>query len=154
MDKEQILKIAAANETPFYLYDLQDIRTRAAQVKAALPEFHLLYSIKANPHPAIVRCLVNMGAGFDAASVNEVRLALRRGSKPENVFYSAPGKTMRDLDAAAGNCEIIADSINELERLNSLAGTMKRRIRAGVRLNIRNPIITQSMHEIMGGERE
>jgi diaminopimelate decarboxylase len=152
MDKEEVLAVAEINEASFYLYDLRVIEKQAAQVKATLPEFRLLYSIKANPHPSIVKHLVNMGFGFDAASVNEVKLALSQGSAPNNIYYSTPGKTIHDLNAALSCCEIIADSINELIQLNSLACSSEYKIRVGVRLNVKNKKIVQSKHEVMGGD--
>jgi len=151
MDKEQVLAIANNEASPFYLYDLCVIENKVKQIMASFPEFRLLYSIKANPHPSIVKHLANMGLGFDAASVNEVQLALNQGGMSDSVFYSAPGKTIRDLDATLDCCEIIADSINELNRLNCLAHSAECKIRVGVRLNVMNTKITQSTNEIMGG---
>jgi len=151
MDKTRVLSIADINTGPFYLYDLQVIQEKVSQLKCALPEFSLLYSIKANPHPSIIKCFATLGVGFDAASINEVQLALTQGSKSTSVFYSAPGKTICDLNDALDCCQIIVDSINEIVQLNSLAASIDRKIQVGVRLNIENTKITKSTHEIMSG---
>ena len=51
-------------ETPAYVYDLDEVRQAHRLLRAALPEpSHILYSLKANPHPWIVRALAELGCG-------------------------------------------------------------------------------------------
>ena len=151
MDRELILSMANNNDTPFYLYDMRVINEKAGLVKSAFLEFNLLYSIKANPNATIIKNFVNLELGFDAASVNEVQLAKNNGASIDNIYYSSPGKSMRDLKMALDCCQIIVDSIGEIDRLNSLASAMGRTIQIGVRLNIENNKMQQSTHEVMGG---
>ena len=80
-----------------------------------------LYSAKANPHPSVLRCIFDEGFGLDAASMGEVSMGVKLGLAPEDIYYSAPGKSMNDLDAALEKCVIIADSAAELERIQYLA---------------------------------
>ena len=151
MNKEEILSIVKEYETPFYLYDFSVIKERVKSIKEAMPFFHLLYSIKANPHERIVRNLIKMGVGVDAASANEVGLALFQGCKAENIYYSAPGKTKADIDRVINNCNIVVDSINELFLINRIAKERSIIVSVGIRLNVRNDMMQSSTHEIMGG---
>ena len=154
MDKwEAILSQAGLSDIPgpFYIYDLDAVAERAERVRRAFPDFRLLYSLKANPHPAIVALMAARGAGADTASANETLLAAGRGIPAGMIYYSSPGKTKRDLLAAAGKCVIIADSMNELNLLNALAAERGERLSVGARLNIPNAAMSGSAHEVMGG---
>jgi diaminopimelate decarboxylase len=151
MDNKKLLSIAESNEAPFYLYDLSVINDKVALIKETFPEFQLLYSIKANPHSSIVEHLIKIGVGIDAASANEVRLAISKGCTREKAFYSSPGKTVKDLTSTTDKCQIIADSINEMILLNSLASKLCQPLHIGVRLNIDNKRILESHHEVMSG---
>lgn len=151
MTKEQIVAIANYTSTPFYLYDLNVVKDKVKQIKESLPNFNLLYSIKANPHPSIVNLLNRLGVGFDVASANELQIALSEGSDPNNIYYSAPGKTIDDLRFSINKCHIIADSLNELHNINSIAYSSESTLKVGIRLNIQNERMCQSTHEVMSG---
>lgn len=106
---------------PLYLYEEEVIAARLALLRQTLPDFSLLYSIKANPCPAICAFMARNGVGADAASLAEVTLSQKSGMDADKIYYSAPGKSQSDLRAAMGQCALIADSYGELERLNALA---------------------------------
>lgn len=151
MTKEQIVTIANYTSTPFYLYDLNVVKDKVKQIKDNLPNFNLLYSIKANPHYSIVNLFNRLGVGFDVASTNELRIALSEGCNPNNIYYSAPGKTVDDLRFSINKCHIIADSLNELHNINSIANSSGCTLKVGIRLNIQNERMCQSIHEVMSG---
>ena len=62
-------------------------------------------------------------------------LAQRAGILYDKIYYSAPGKTLQDIQKAWGKCTIIADSLSELERLEQCAAAKNDRIAVGVRVN-------------------
>jgi diaminopimelate decarboxylase len=87
-------------ETPAYFYDLTEVRRAHGLLRAALPRpSELLYSVKANPHPAIVRVLAGLGCAAEVCSPGELAAALDAGVQPGRVLYTGPGK--RDCDVAA-----------------------------------------------------
>ena len=51
----------------------------------------------------------------------------------DEIYYSAPGKTEDDIRSTLGNCEIIADSLGEIERISRIAG--KNMVDIGIRIN-------------------
>ena len=78
-------------------------------------------AIKANPLIAILRHAVESGAGLEAASIEEVHLALAAGCPPTRIVFDSPAKTIDELAFALKNgIHINADSIEELERINVL----------------------------------
>lgn len=134
LDRELILKLAEKYES-FYLYDGRTVLDSIAALGSSLEGVRFLYSAKANPHPSVLRCIFDEGFGLDAASMGEVSMGVKLGLAPEDIYYSAPGKSMNDLDAALEKCVIIADSAAELERIQYLAARHGVKAEAGVRIN-------------------
>lgn len=120
---------------PCYLYEEKLIKERCRALLDAMPEADFLYSIKANPFAPVLKTVAAQGFGADAASANEVLLAQRAGIPHEKIYYSAPGKTSRDIQKAWGKCTIIADSLSELDRLERCAAAKNDRVAVGVRVN-------------------
>lgn len=124
---------------PYYLYEEEIIARQLDLLRAALPDFQILYSVKTNPHPAIIRYLAAGGVGADAASSYEVERALAGGMAPGRIFYSAPGKTADQIAAALGRSTVIADSYTELRLLEALAakrdGGGGDKLAVGLRIN-------------------
>src|SRR5690606_40422463 len=59
--RRDALLALAAEGTPRYAYDLATVRARARQLAAVAAVDRRFYAIKANPHPAILRLLVEEG---------------------------------------------------------------------------------------------
>jgi len=112
-------------ETPLYFYDLEVIRQNARELRAALPrEARLYYSVKANPHPAIVREPSNEGASSEISSIGELRVALEAGVSASDCLYTGPGKSVVELATAtrAGVRLFSVESLAELDRLARVNG--------------------------------
>ncbi len=122
-------------KAPFYVYSKKQILENINTLKTTFPEAKILFSIKANPFPPVVEFLGENGIGSDAASQNEVWLSLKNGIKPENIYYSAAGKTVEDIEKTSKNCTITADSLNEVEMLNSYASKNGMVLEIGIRVN-------------------
>ncbi|RKN47767.1 alanine racemase [Micromonospora endolithica] len=137
---------------PVYVHDLDGLAGHARAIRAALPpRVELLYAVKANPDPGVLRTLAPLVSGFEAASRGELgRLAeVLPGRAP--AAYAGPGKTDEDLAAAlrAGVRRIHVESPAELRRLGALAvaaGTS-----AGVLLRVNLPVRTPGASLVMGG---
>ena len=120
---------------PCYLYDEKEIRNACSELKTKLTGFDFLYSVKANPFEPIVRCIAEEGFGADAASPGEVMESLKCGIDPENIYYSAPGKTKDDILLTAGKCVLIADSLNEICTVQQIAADKGESISIGIRVH-------------------
>lgn len=77
--RDQVLARAAAG-TPRYLYHLPTVRERARELAGVAAVDRRFYAIKANPHPAILRALVEEGFGLECVSAGEL----------ERVFTAVP----------------------------------------------------------------
>ena len=120
---------------PCYPYDRQQIIERCQFLQSVMPDELFLYSIKTNPFAPLVASIAAQGFGADAASVNEVLLAVQTGIAHESIFYSAPGKNIDDIEKTWEKCTIIADSFSELQLLETYAASKNAHISIGVRVN-------------------
>lgn len=133
--KQQLLFALAQEYASFYLYEETTLSQRAGRLRRDLPGAELLYSVKCNPAPAVLRTLFARGFEADAASLEEVKLAARLGLAPHEIYYSAPGKSQADLAAALALSTVVADSLGEVDRIQAIAKRMDKRVSIGLRLN-------------------
>lgn len=122
---------------PLYLYDLDFIRARFSEMQAALPGVKIYYAMKANPYPAVLKCLKDCGSGIDVVSLGEIRRALECGFAPGDVVYSGVGKTKFEISEALdlGIFQMNVESYPELQRIASLARQKGRKAQVSLRLN-------------------
>ena len=134
---ETLACVAKRFGTPLYLYDGSIILDRIAKIKRAFAEFDILYSIKANPNPAIVDILLGSGLGAGVSSYDELMLVLRLGCPPETVVLGGPGHRLETLEAAvdARVGMINVESKTELTALEEIAGPRRRDIPVALRIN-------------------
>jgi ornithine decarboxylase len=110
-------------ETPYLTLDLDIAEQRYRELARSLRQTSLHYAVKANPHPALLRRLVEVGCSFDVASPHEVRLCLEAGAHPGDLVYSNPVKRRSDLANAyqQGVTVFVVDSLAELNKVASVA---------------------------------
>ena len=119
----------------FYLYDESKILEYTGQLKQDFEDVEFLYSIKTNPNPMIIKTIFSQGFGADAASIGEVLLGGEYGLPKNKIYYSAPGKSKRDISEAMEISVIIADSISEIMKIQELAQEKGIVAEIGIRLN-------------------
>jgi ornithine decarboxylase len=105
--------------TPFLVTDLDAIARRHAAFEAAMPGVATRYAMKCNPSPEILRTLAARGAGFEIASLGELRMLQAIGVDPAEVLYSNPVKPPTHIAEAAraGLWRFSFDSPNELVKI-------------------------------------
>ena len=110
-------------ETPAYVYDLGVVGGRHRALSRALPGFGIRYAVKANPHPAVLRCLIEEGALIDASSIGEVRRAVEAGAGPDLISFTGPGKRMAEIVEAVdtGIGHIVVESLHQAEQTSAAA---------------------------------
>lgn len=124
--------------TPLYIYDASVMRARLRQLRRLLPpRLDVYYSVKANPNPEVIRCLVAEGAGTEVASGAEYLRARAAGCEPERILFAGPGKDPMELELVVAKeiGEVHVESYDELRALDAAAQKFGRKIRAAVRVN-------------------
>lgn len=84
-----------------------------------LPQVAVHYALKTNPDQVISKVLASLGAGFDCASVGEMRQVLQSGVRPEKIIFSHPRKPVSEIQFAEKNGIkwMVFDSIEELNKM-------------------------------------
>ena len=124
--------------TPLYVYDLDEIDAAVRDLRVALPSDALiLYSVKANPHPAIAAHLAQSGLGAEVSSIGELTMALEMGFDPREIVLTGPAKPPSTIEhAITRGCQVSLESIRELELTAELIrGTGAQPSECLVRLN-------------------
>ncbi len=100
---EQLQAIAEQFGTPTYVYSESSVEQQIDKFRSAFGKFdvRLLYAMKANSHPWMLRTILAKGVGIDAVSPAEAILATRCGCAPSSVFYSPNNSSLSELDWAA-----------------------------------------------------
>jgi ornithine decarboxylase len=89
-------------DRPLLLIDTDIVRAKARRMRAAMPRVQAHYAVKANPHPEVLRTLIEEGVGFEVASIAELDLLIGLGVDPTGVHYSNPVKSPAYIRYAAG----------------------------------------------------
>ncbi|WP_318275306.1 type III PLP-dependent enzyme domain-containing protein [Streptomyces pharetrae] len=140
--------LRAGVETPAYVYDLAEVRENTARLRSALPEPSVLYySLKANPHPLVLRTLREAGTLPEVCSPGELAAALDAGWTADQVLYTGPGKRDADVGEALrlGVREFCVDSPTGLDQLDRLAGAAQTSVRCLLRVNDDRPAAGQGL---------
>ncbi len=124
-------------QTPFYAYDRGLLRSRVAELRAALPgNVELHYAMKANPMPAVVDFMAGLVDGIDVASGGELKTALDAGANPQKISFAGPGKRQAELrQAVAAGVLINVESFREVDILDGISRELQLPARVAVRVN-------------------
>lgn len=128
---------ARVGQTPFYAYDRELLRQRAATLRAALPaSVKIHYAMKANPMPALVGLMSSLVDGIDVASAGELKTALDAGANPHEISFAGPGKRRVELrQAVAAGVLINIESLREIEVLAEIGNELALQPRVAIRVN-------------------
>ena len=125
--------------TPLYVYSYRTLIDHFLKLQNAFQEIEPLicYSVKANSSLAILKALVNKGAGLDIVSGGELFLANVVGCPPEKIVYASVGKTEREiLEAIRRNILFFnVESVPELQNINRIAQRLNIVVKVAIRIN-------------------
>ncbi|GAA4733514.1 diaminopimelate decarboxylase [Nocardioides endophyticus] len=117
-----IPELVANVNTPAYVLDEEDFRSRARAFRDAFSSYDVFYAGKAFLCIAVATWVAEEGLCLDVCSNSELTVALRAGFDPARIGYHGNNKSTADLRraVAAGVGRIVVDSLDEIERLESL----------------------------------
>lgn len=142
--------IAKKVGTPFYLYSHHTLVDHFTKIqKAFAPVSPLIcFAMKANGNLAVVKTLLNEGAGVDIVSQGELLKALKLGADPKKIVFASVGKTEEEIAFAIkkGILFFNVESVPELEEINRVAKKLKIKTRAAIRVN---PDVEASTHHFI-----
>ncbi|GAA4370434.1 diaminopimelate decarboxylase [Nocardioides caricicola] len=142
-------ELVADVNTPAYVLDEADFRSRARAFRDAFSDYEVFYAGKAFLCTAVARWVQDEGLSLDVCSNGELSVALRAGVDPARIGYHGNNKTLMELRRAVsvGVGRIVVDSFDEIERLASITaeGMTSRvmiRVTAGVEAHTHEYIAT------------
>ncbi|MFG3052284.1 type III PLP-dependent enzyme [Kitasatospora sp. NPDC048239] len=139
--------------TPFYVYDGDVLLRRLSELSTALhPALDIFFSLKSNPNVSVFGTLREGGAHAEVSSLLELRTALLAGARPQDIIFLGPGKSEQELDAClrAGIYAVVAESFDEVDRIEQLAA--EQGVRQRVLLRINPAFLVSGSRLTMGGK--
>src|SRR5690242_17897675 len=125
--------------TPLYVYSQGTLTDHFQKLDRALaPLNHLVcYAMKSNSNLAVLRTLANLGSGFDIVSGGELQRAIAAGGDPRKCVFAGVGKTDEEIEFALKKnvYSFNAESEPELQRIDRIAGRLKKKAPVAVRVN-------------------
>ncbi|HKK77633.1 MAG TPA: diaminopimelate decarboxylase [Saprospiraceae bacterium] len=88
--------------TPLYIYDTDIIQHQYQRLEGAfdVPELRLMYACKALSNLNIMQYMRRLGAGLDTVSIQEVKLGLHAGFKPQEIIYTPNCVSFEEIEQA------------------------------------------------------
>ena len=138
-EKVKIEDLANRYGTPLYVYSYHTLIGHFLKLEEAFKSIDPLicYSVKANSNLAILKSLVDKGAGLDIVSGGELFRAISVGCPAEKIVYASVGKTDKEIEEAIRRKILFfnVESFSELRNINRIAEKLNRLVRIAIRIN-------------------
>jgi diaminopimelate decarboxylase len=122
---EQLLAAARTFGTPLYVYHAEKIKEQYEKLTTAFSilDTKFFYAVKALTNIHVLKYIKSIGCHADCSSINEVKLALHAGFKPEQVLYTSNGIAFSEIEeAVAAGVHVNIDSLSNLEKFGKKYG--------------------------------
>ena len=134
-----INEIAKKVSTPAYIYSKNYMADRYSELANVFKSINhkIYYACKANYNINIIKLFNDLGAGIDVNSAGEYYRAIKAGVDPKNLIFSGVGKTKEEIKLALENNLFIikAESFEEIELIDRIAGDLKKIAPIAIRVN-------------------
>jgi diaminopimelate decarboxylase len=125
--------------TPLYIYSYKTLIDHFIKLQNAFAPIEPLicYSVKANSNLAILKALVDKGAGLDIVSGGELFRAMKVRCPSRKIVYASVGKTDAEIREGIqrGILFFNVESFPELENINRIAGELNKAVNVAIRIN-------------------
>lgn len=138
-EEVKIQDLAERFGTPLYVYSYHTLIDHYIKLKEAFRSIDPLicFSVKANSNLALLKALVDKGAGLDIVSGGELFRATKVGCPSRKIVYASVGKTDREIEEAISRGILFfnVESLPELENINRIARKLNRVSNVAIRIN-------------------
>jgi diaminopimelate decarboxylase len=110
-------------DAPLYVYETATVKKKYESMINAftVPRLKINYACKANTNLSILKYFRNLGSGLDTVSLQEVRLGLKAGFKPQDIIYTPNCVGIDELvDAKNMGVRINIDNLSILEQFGTM----------------------------------
>jgi diaminopimelate decarboxylase len=113
-----LLDIVERYGSPLYLYDSAIMISQFKKMKSSfsVQNLKIHFAAKALTNISVLKIFRNLGAGLDAVSIQEVKLALEAGFNPDDILFTPNSVSVKELEKAVSyGVKINIDNIDILE---------------------------------------
>ncbi len=106
-------------DTSLIVAHLPSLNRRLAFLSDSFSEETLhAIAIKTNPHPQMLKHIVDLGYCLEAASIEEINMAIAAGCPADKIIFDSPVKTRREIEFVSGMTGMLVNvnSLGELDR--------------------------------------
>jgi len=124
----RVTDIAEKFGTPVYVYDANTITRQVESLRKAFRavDFRVKYAAKALTNVSILKLMRKNGVGVDVVSIEEAKLALYAGYKPEEIMFTPNGVSFQEVSEAVGlGVSINIDNLPTLQKFGERYGNSK-----------------------------
>jgi diaminopimelate decarboxylase len=147
-EKVRVSAIVRKVGTPCYIYSHKTLVDHYHKIREAFKRVDPLicFAMKANSNLAVLKTLVDQGAGFDIVSGGELQKAMMVKADPRKIAYASVGKTDEEIVQAvrAGILIFNVESGPELANIHRIARRLGKKVQVALRVN---PDIDVPTHE-------
>ena len=114
-----IIAAATREDTALLVTDERVLKQRLDLLTTEFPEgTRHAVAIKTNPHRQVLTTILKYGFDLEAASIEEVELALSAGAEPRQIVFDSPVKTHAEIQQCANynGMQVNANMLSELSR--------------------------------------
>ena len=123
MKDTDLTAVVREHGSPLYVYDADKITKQYKRLTKAfknVDNLRLNYAVKALSNVAILQHLRSLGSGLDTVSVQEVKLGLLAGFKPEHIIFTPNGVSLQEIEEVATmGVQINIDNLSILEQFGT-----------------------------------
>ena len=139
VDDIKVVELAKEFGTPLYIYSKNHFIKQYKKFQNAFKDINhkIFYAMKANFNLSVINTFVKLGSGVDANSEGELFRALKTGVEPSKVILTSVGKTKNEIKLGLEKNVLMikAESDEEIELINKIAGEMNKVARVAIRIN-------------------
>jgi diaminopimelate decarboxylase len=102
MDNRLTSQLVEQYGSPLYVYEGDIIKRQVDRLMSAfdVPDLKINYACKALNNQAILKLMKKFGTGLDTVSIQEAKLGIRAGFKPEEILYTPNCVGFQEIKAA------------------------------------------------------
>ena len=139
IENVQLKKLAEEYGTPFYVYSKNHFVKQYRDFENAFKgiKHKIFYAMKANFNLSVINTFVKLGSGVDVNSEGELFRALKTGVEPGKIILTGVGKTKDEIRLGIEKDLLLikAESVEEVELIDKIAGEINKIARVAIRVN-------------------
>jgi diaminopimelate decarboxylase len=123
MKESTLLQIAKDFGSPVYVYNSETIINQYNRLTSAFQKVKNLrinYAVKALSNISVLKLMQTLGSGLDTVSIQEVKLGLTAGFKPEQIIFTPNGVSLEEIETVSKlGVQINIDNLSILEQFGT-----------------------------------